>query len=261
MAKGRILPVLPGIYVGHLSFQTRVAAVQAWDRDAVFLGGTAARLTWWPELAWDRVCAAVRHASTRQVESVTLTEQCVDQDLIYEVDGFRVAHPAWSALELSDELGGQALDEALRRGATSLPALRWALRSMPKRRGNAERHRLLVESRDEPWSELEREAHKMLRRSRITGWRANYRLVLPSGIRFLDIAFEKARLGVELDSWEHHRSFDRFQDDRDKDRALVEAGWTVLRFTHRSLDQLVPTIRRLLQGRLAETSQLGSQRI
>jgi hypothetical protein len=34
-----------------------------------------------------------------------------------------------------------------------------ALRPTPNRRGNAPRHRLLTESRNEPWSEAEREGH------------------------------------------------------------------------------------------------------
>lgn len=60
-----------------------------------------------------------------------------------------------TVLDLTDVLGGAVIDEALRRSAVTLDDLHHALECTRGRRGNKERARLVAESRDEPWSELE----------------------------------------------------------------------------------------------------------
>lgn len=247
LARGVLVPLLPGTYSVARSFETLVAAVRLWDPDAVLTGATAAKLSWWPELQVDVVTAMVRRPSEREVPGLLLRRGTVDPDLVFEREGLRLVHPAWSALELTDTLGGEAIDQALRRRATSLPAMRWAMGRMEGRPGNVSRRRLLLDSRDEPWSELEREGHRELRRARITGWRGNQRIVLPNGqVRYVDVAFLGLKLAVELDSWEHHSSYESFVDDRRKDIELTLQGWTVLRFTKATMADLVPTIRAVL---------------
>lgn len=244
---GALVALLPGTYSFERSFETLVAAVKLWDPDAVFTGATAAKLSWWPELEVREVTAVVRRPSERAVPGLRLSRGEIDPDLVFEKDGYRLVHPAWCALELTDTLGGEAIDQALRRRATSLKAMRWAIGVMARRAGNVERRRLLLESRDQPWSELERDGHRMLRRARIKGWKGNQRIVLPDGsVRYVDIAFRGLKLAVELDSWEHHKSYESFVDDRRKDVELILQGWTVLRFTHATLPDLVPTIRAVL---------------
>ena len=46
------------------------------------------------------------------------------------------------------------------------------------RAGNQTRRQLLLDSRDEPWSEAERLFHRLLREAGITGWKANQPVVL-----------------------------------------------------------------------------------
>ena len=46
-----------------------------------------------------------------------------------------------------------------------------------------------------------------------------------------DFARPEIRLAIEVDGWGSHGSRRAFQDDRDRQNRLVEAGWTVLRFT------------------------------
>jgi predicted transcriptional regulator of viral defense system len=48
----------------------------------------------------------------------------------------------------------------------------------------------------------------------------------------VDACWPAARLVVELDGWEYHRTRQAFQRDRDRANALAAKGWTVLRFTH-----------------------------
>lgn len=245
---GQLVPLLPGTYSIERSFTTLVAAVRLWDPDAVFTGATAAKLSWWDDLPTDTVQATSRRKTIRDVPGLRLSRGAVDPSVVFEHGGLRLVHPAWSALQLTDELGGEAIDEALRRRATTLPAMRWALGQMSDRPGNTERRRLLLESKDEPWSELERDGHRMLRRARLTGWKGNYRIVLPNGsVRYGDIVYEAPQLVVELDSWTHHSSREAFVDDRRKDVELTLQGWTVLRFTKDTMDDLVRSVRAALQ--------------
>ncbi len=47
----------------------------------------------------------------------------------------------------------------------------------------------------------------------------------------IDVAFPARRLAVEVDGWAWHSGVDRFRWDRQRQNALVNAGWRVLRFT------------------------------
>ena len=48
---------------------------------------------------------------------------------------------------------------------------------------------------------------------------------------YIDIAFTRVRLAIEIDGRLHETDEDLFQSDRWRQNALVAAGWTVLRFT------------------------------
>lgn len=46
-----------------------------------------------------------------------------------------------------------------------------------------------------------------------------------------------ARLAVELDGWDGHRTRDAFQRDRTRSNDLQATGWKILRFTHADVVQ------------------------
>ena len=46
-----------------------------------------------------------------------------------------------------------------------------------------------------------------------------------------DFVWLAAKLVIEIDGFRYHSAFGDFQRDRDRQNALVQAGWTVLRFT------------------------------
>ena len=48
----------------------------------------------------------------------------------------------------------------------------------------------------------------------------------------VDAAWPAARLAVELDGWDAHKTRGAFQRDRTRSNDLQAAGWTILRFTH-----------------------------
>ena len=80
-------------------------------------------------------------------------------------------------------------------------------------------------------------AHRLLRRARIQGWRGNHPVTIEGQRYFLDIAFPSLRVVVEIDGRLHEDDTDLFESDRWRQNALVHAGWTVLRFTWRMLDE------------------------
>ena len=68
----------------------------------------------------------------------------------------------------------------------------------------------------------------------------------------LDCAWPDRRLVVEVDGRATHATASRFDSDRERDRRLTLAGWTVVRVTNRMLrrapERLAEDLRVLLQG-------------
>ena len=167
--------------------------------------------------------------------------------LVWERGGLRVACTELSILGMLKQQDASAICEAYRRQVTTWSRLTEAMNLLPNRVGNQFRRRLVEISRDNPWSPLELEAHRRLRHAGMDGWRANHRVVLGGHTHFLDIAFPDHLLAIELDGWEAHSSRDSFISDRIRQNRLTTAGWTILRYTSATLDQLVPDVRKLLR--------------
>lgn len=147
-----------------------------------------------------------------------ITRESLDVELQKEVDGQRVTVPALTALDLVAESGGEGIDRVLRLHLASLDDMTEALRLTPKRPGNTKRRQLLLDSRAEPWSEAEREGHRLLREAGITGWRGNVAVVCGEALYFLDIGFEALKLGIEIDGREVHKAENREDFIRDSSR-------------------------------------------
>lgn len=65
-----------------------------------------------------------------------------------------------------------------------------------------------------------------------------------------DCLWREHRLVVELDGHEAHGTRSAFESDRERDRCLQASGWTVIRATHRQLNEamgLARDLRRLLR--------------
>ncbi|MFT3889405.1 MAG: DUF559 domain-containing protein [Arachnia sp.] len=244
--RGELTPLLPGTYAPTSDFHHLVLAVADWDADAVFTAGTAARLSWWPDLADDLVHAVTRRRPRRSVAGTRLSLRPMPEPLIVETRGLRIQNPAASTLDLARTAGPDTIDEALRRRATTLGSLYDAFELMSWRPGNPKLASWLRASRDGAWSPLEREAHELLRQGRITGWKANYLIRTGGRAYFADVAFPGLRLVLEFDGWRYHGDRLSFIADRQRDVALRLAGWTVLRFTAETMGTLMPVLRRLL---------------
>lgn len=246
--RGDITRVLPGVFTSPeqaAAFEIRTAAIAAVDPNLTFVRDTAARLSWWPELTVEKV--QVASTRRRPAQGYAFEARKIPADLRQWNGEVFISTPEHSVLELTDTMGGAVIDEALRREAVTLASLWEALAAMPARAGNAARARLLHESRDEPWSELERDAHVRLRKARITGWKANLEVMIESERFFIDVALPGHRLALEFDGWQFHKDHEAFVHDRRRDVLLTLAGWTVLRFTAATMDDMVDRVREALK--------------
>jgi very-short-patch-repair endonuclease len=230
---GRLVRVLPGVYAPpEVADQplTRMRAICAAQPDAVLVGAAAARISFWPGVPLGVVQAAVA-TQLRASAGICYSRRRVPAELVVEAPPLRFTTPALTALDLSTLDDASAVDIALRSRMATLAQMRAALGATPGRAGNRERLRVLVDSRDEPWSEAERRAHRLLHAARITGWTANLAVQVRGRRYYLDIAFLRERLVVEIDGRIHEQDLGLFESDRWRQNALVQAGWRVLRFT------------------------------
>ena len=251
---GSLVAVLPGVYCpsdlrSDPSMVTRAALLWA-GPDAVLTGLTAARLTFWPSAPPAPVSLAVPTLTRHPEELVVVERRVVPPELVLRRRGWAATQPWATAVDLAAGLhGGPAIDEALRVGAATLDQMWEALALQPGRRGNDARRLLLHDSRDRPWSEAEREGHRLLRRAGLRGWETNQEV---AGYR-VDVLFRCHRLVLEIDGWAFHSGRQAFEDDRERRNHLVLAGYVVLNFTWRQLENepewVLSCVRRALRAR------------
>jgi hypothetical protein len=174
--QGKLAPVLPGIYAppdSAYSIEVLMRAVSLRHPDAVVFGAAAAKASFWPEASVGTIEAA---ASTRLASrpGYTFSRRHIPAELVTERAGLRYTAPALTAIDLASFECADAIDIALRTRAATLTRMYEALRLTPNWTGSQERLRLLIDSRNEPWSAAERLAHRILRGARITAWKPNF---------------------------------------------------------------------------------------
>lgn len=72
---------------------------------------------------------------------------------------------------------------------------------------------------------------RLLRRAGITGWAVH----VPYAGYEIDAAFPLERIAIEVDGWAWHVDPERFVRDRQRQNALVNGAWHILRFTWHDL--------------------------
>lgn len=120
-------------------------------------------------------------------------------------------------------------------------------------RGNKELKKAAAAAATGSHAESERIAQRIMRRHGFKDFAANYEVHSEFGLLgIVDIAFVEQRLAIEIDGRAWHSDAERFQRDRSRQNALVNAGWTVLRFTWDDLisrpQYVAKTVRKALQG-------------
>jgi very-short-patch-repair endonuclease len=235
--QGKLVPVLPGIYAAPeiaRGLEVRMRAVSLRHPDAVVLGAAAARASFWPEAPIRAIEVAAPTRLTNRA-GYNFSRRHIPPDLVVERAGLRFTAPALTAIDLATFECADALDIALRTRAATLGGMYDALRRTPNRTGNQQRLKLLIDSRNEPWSAAERLAHRILRAAGITGWKTNFPVSIQGCVYYIDIAFPQLKLAIEIDGRLHEEDEDLFESDRWRQNALIAGGWLVLRFTWRML--------------------------
>ena len=139
-------------------------------------------------------------------------------------------------------------DTALQRG-TTIRSLELALERLGPGRGATAARRLVAEAKDGGVSHYERVLLRPLQRSGSERWTAGL-WVRVSSIQeyWVDLAAEVVRLAVEVDGWRVHSQAEAYHSDRERQNALVGAGWTILRYTPRQLrDDLDAVVTEILR--------------
>jgi very-short-patch-repair endonuclease len=229
----RLTAVLPGIYaVPDLAQQpeTRMRAVCIRYSDAVLLTAAAARVSFWPQAPLTAIEVSVPNTTAPQA-GFSFRRRRIPAELVVTRRGLRYTAPALTAIDLASFSSCDAIDRVLRTRTATLPGMYEALARTRNRIGNPERARLLLDSRDLPWSAAERLGHQILRRAGIRGWQANVPVFLGGRLYYIDVGFLRLKVAVEIDGRLHEEDEDLFQSDRWRQNALVADGWRVLRFT------------------------------
>lgn len=253
LRRNALIAVLPGVYAIPAAAddpQVKMRAAIRRHPDAVLLGSAAAQLTYWPEVSVDAIDVAVP-STARPHPGFAFSRRSIPPELVLERPGLRCSTPALTAIDLATIHCADGIDIALRTRTATLEGMYDALRLTPNRSGNNDRRRVLIDSRNEPWSAAERLSHRALRKSPLTGWRTNWPVVIEGLGYFIDIAFPAQRLAIEIDGRLHETKEDLFQSDRWRQNALALAGWRVIRFTFEMVrdhpDLMVAVIRRMLR--------------
>jgi very-short-patch-repair endonuclease len=263
--KGHLVPIHRGVYaVGHtrLSHKGRwMAAVLAFGPGAGVLShGHAAALhdlRTVPSTAID-VTSPLRRKPERVRAHWARSLDPLDTTT---VDGIPVTTVARVLLDQAERLSAQRLrtllEATLRRDVFDLTSIEATIARNPGRHGIAPLTEALAELPDEaPWTQSEKERH-FLEFARAYGLpepSVNV-VVLKDPVDFF---WPAAKLIVEVDGWESHKTHAAFEADRVKDAKHHVAGYLVLRITARRIDRDAPAVAGEIRALLRRGSELAA---
>jgi very-short-patch-repair endonuclease len=238
LAKGWLRPDYRSVYsLGHRP-QSREGRWMA----AVLYGGPDAVLSHWSAATlWcmRRGTGPRTHVTTprkrRSRDAITFHHAQLPEDEVTREQGIPTTTPARTLLDLAPLLPSpilaRMLDAAPSRGAT----LAELLGRHPRRPGAAKLRDLVGHLRPMTRSDFEALALERIERAGLPRPEVN---TVVEGYE-VDLVWREHRLIAELDTYVTHGSRTAFEQDRDRDRTLAIAGWTVVRLTDESgLDDL-----------------------
>lgn len=262
---GAIVRVFKGTYVDARLLhdrRTRCAAALATYPGSVLWGAQALAATTHNlgDTAFgpaERISLA-HAAAHRPQPAVQWVRRSVPAQHRVRVHGLRCPSAAYLAVEAAVRDDGELIERFLREGRLTPADLDAVLPAFAGGTGVEIRRRVVRSSLDNPWSGGERKLQELLRTNRIGGWVANAELDVEGRRAFPDLYFSDARLVVEFDGFAVHTRPDVFELDRDRQNALVLAGYTVLRYTWKQLTTMPDGIVRQLSQALARGSARDS---
>ena len=239
---GRLVPVLPGVYLvagsGVDELMPPMAAA-LWAPSGLVSHTTAAALRQWDGFHLQPVHLSVPGRLAPAGDVVVHEYGDFFDDRPVRIGGIPVTSAARTVFDLAaigHHLVEKALDESRRRGQAALSDY-WELLERPESFGRRGRRVLgkLVEARTGSTvptdTELEEMFMRIVRRYRLPIPRSQFPVRLSSGAIRLDFAYPERRIAIECDSYAWHMDRAAFERDRARDLEMQGLGWVVLRFT------------------------------
>lgn len=230
---GRLIRVHHGVYaVGHRPRTPNaryMAAVLACGPGAVLSHRSAAALHgfWSHRHGSPDVTSTTKGASRRGVDR-HWTRRLLPHEVMVK-EGIAVTRPHRTAIDLADVVADNAYELALRSAERQKLLDRSELRPILGRRGTQRIQRRVNPLR----SPLEEQFRAFLIRHGFALPVFNAEI---DGVGEVDAAWFAHRVAVELDSYEHHRSREQFELDRERGALLTALDWRQVRLTQRLLD-------------------------
>jgi very-short-patch-repair endonuclease len=243
IAKGFLIPLHRAVFaVGHRRLTSKgrwMAAVLASGPDAVLSHAAAAALHNLRNAPQGLI--DVTSPQRRKVEGVrTHWARTLDPADVTIVDAIAVTTVARTLLDEAETLSAQRLrsrlEATLRQNLFDLHAIEPTLDRNPGRHGAPKLKAALAALEDiAPWTQSEKEQHllELVREHGLPEPRAN---VIVNG-ETVDFHWPQAKLIVEVDGFEWHKTRTAFENDRRRDAKLQALGYRVLRFTARRITE------------------------
>lgn len=266
LERERLLPLHPGVYaVGHARLTRdghRVAALLAAGTRAALSHREAGALHALLPSAGTRV--ELTTPDQRRVAGATVHRARLDPIDVVLVEGAAVTTVARTLVDLAGVLPPdrlcKALEEAERSHKLDVGAIEAVLGRTRGRngRGHERIRRALAEL-----AAIGTTVTRSVLEERFLALVDACGLPRPSanawaGTMEVDAVWPAARLAVELDGWDGHRTRQAFQRDRTRSNDLQAAGWTVLRFTHADVaDRADDTVARVARALAQATAATG----
>ncbi|HSP38792.1 MAG TPA: DUF559 domain-containing protein [Frankiaceae bacterium] len=207
---------------------------------AVVYGRSAAQVLGWDLLADPPVpeIAVLQIPRRRDISPVRprLVRRELTKTDVGLVGLFRVTTAARTAVDLAADLplvdAVVAVDAAYRSGKLSPDDTAIELRSRPRMRGRPRARRVLALASPLSGSVRESEIRVRIVLAGLEAPVEQYEVVVDGVlVGRADFAWPRLMLLLEIDGFAYHSSSQAFQRDHDRQRALEDAGWRVLRFT------------------------------
>jgi very-short-patch-repair endonuclease len=238
----------------HTWEQSVLAAVLASGPGAVASHFSAAALHKFPDAIREAIEVTLAPGTHARVRGVRVHRpQLLPEHDVRVVDGIPVTTFARTLVDCTGRWSLGQIARALDAGLVRNQVTVWSVeRSLSVLRQAPGRHpsklwTLLAERGTGPIDSESRPEIRMLRVLRDGG------LATPTQqhwVRFgtdkfrLDLAYPDAKLAIEYDGWDTHRTRAAFDADRRRDRILQLNGWVVLRLTSKTSDaEIVATVR------------------
>lgn len=231
---GRLHRVHRGVYaVGHKRLTQRgrwMAAVLAGGESAYLSHRSAAAL--WGLLPNRAECHVTTPRVLRDRDGIHFHSQSLQLDEVTTHDGIPATTAARTLLDVAATEPGQlerAFNEAEFRRLWDATGIRELLARYPQRAGTPALRALVPTGITR--EELEHTFHALVEEHDLPRPLRNQPLTIENRTIYPDAMWPEARLIVELDSRAAHDTTSRFDADRERDRLLALAGWTVVRVT------------------------------